>query len=132
VFFSSSADYLNEMLARENQGLPSNSLTADQLFNEGKHIDPHEMQRLESASRHGQGMGRAVTSLLGAQARHEQGQPAPDKGSTSVLERSRLAIELDGGADHDTPYRFSLPVSLPQVLAWTRLLARVQRGELEP
>ena len=130
VFFSSSVDSLNEMLARENQGLPSNSLTADQLFNGSKHIDPHEMQRLESAGRPGQGM--AVTSLLGAQAWHEQGQPAPDKGSTSVLERSRLAVELDGSADHDTPYHFSLPASLPQVLAWTRLLARVRRGELEP
>jgi hypothetical protein len=130
VFFSSSVDYLNEMLARENQGLPSNSLMADQLFNGSKHIDPHEMQRLESADRPGQGM--AVTSLLGAQAWHEQGQPAPDKGSTSVLERSRLAVELDGSADHDTPYRFSLPASLPQALAWTRLLARVRRGELEP
>lgn len=132
VFFSSSADYLNEMLARENQGLPSNSLTADQLFTEGKPVDPQEMQRLESAGGPGQGMGRAVTSLLGAQAWHEQGQGVPAQGSTSVLEKSRLAIELDGGADHDTPYRFSLPASLPQVLAWTRLLARVKRGELEP
>lgn len=133
VFFSSSVDYLNEMLARENQGLPSNSLTADQLFNESKHIDPREMQQVESASGPGQGMGTAVTSLLGgAQAWHEQGQCVPAQGSTSVLERSRLAIELDGSGDHDTPYRFSLPVSLPQVLAWTRLLARVRRGELEP
>src|SRR5260370_1269601 len=39
VFFSSSVDYLNEMLARENQGLPSNSLMADQLCNGSKHID---------------------------------------------------------------------------------------------
>jgi hypothetical protein len=132
VFFSSSVDYLNGMLARENQGLPSNSLTADQLFDGSKHIDPHEMHLLESAGRSGQGMGIAVTSLLGAQAWHEQGQCVPAQGSTSVLERSRLAIELDGSADHDTPYRFSLPISLPQVLAWTRLLARVQRGELEP
>ena len=132
VFFSSSVDYLNEMLARENQGLPSNSLMADQLCNGSKHIDPHEMQRLESAGRPGQGMGTAVTSRLGAQAWHEQGEPAPDKGSTGVLERSRLAGELDGSADHDTPYHFSLPASLPQALAWTRLLARVRHGELEP
>lgn len=132
VFCSSSVDSLNEMLACENQGLLSNSLAADQLVNGSKHIDPREMQRLESAGGPDQGMGTAVTSLLGAQAWHEQGQCVPDKGSTSVLERSRLAGELDGSADHDTPYRFSLPVSLPQVLAWTRLLARVQRGELEP
>jgi hypothetical protein len=132
VFFSSSVDSLNEMLARENQGLPSNSLTVDQLFNGSKHIDLREMQQVESAGGSDQSMGTAVTSLLGAQAWHEQGHYAPDKGSTSVLERSRLAVELDGSADHDTPYRFSLPASLPQVLAWTRLLARVRRGELEP
>ena len=57
VFFSSSVDYLNEMLARENQGLPSNSLMADQLCNGSKHIDPHEMQRLESAGRPWPGHG---------------------------------------------------------------------------
>ncbi len=132
VFFSSSVEYLNEMLARENQGLPSNSLTAEQLFNGSKHIDPGEMQQVESAGSPGQSMGTTVTSLLGAQARHEQSQRVPVQGSTSVLEMSRLAVELGGSADHDTPYRFTLPTSLPQVLTWTRLLARVQRGELEP
>src|SRR5260370_37243936 len=102
---------------------------AVQRHNGSKHIDPREMQRLESEGDPGRGTGPTVTSLLGAQAWHEQGQHAPDKGSTSVLERSRLAVELDGSADHDTPYRFSLPVSLPQALAWTRLLARLRRGE---
>jgi len=132
VFFASSVACLDEMLACEDQGLPSSFLTADQLFNGGKPIDPHEMQQVESAGGPGQSMGTVVASLIGAQACHEQGQSAPDKGSTSVLERSRLAVELNGSADHDTPYRFSLPASLPQILAWTRLLARVQRGELEP
>jgi hypothetical protein len=28
-------------------------------------------------------------------------------------------------------YTFSLPVSMPQTLAWTKLLVKVQRGELE-
>jgi hypothetical protein len=36
------------------------------------------------------------------------------------------------GGDHDLPYRFSLPLSLPQVLAWMTLLAKVQRSELHP
>jgi hypothetical protein len=44
----------------------------------------------------------------------------------------RLAVEFESGTDHDIPYTFTLPGSLPQVLAWARLLARVQRGELEP
>ena len=33
--------------------------------------------------------------------------------------------------DHDVPYHFALPLSLPQVLAWMRLLGKVQRGEVE-
>jgi hypothetical protein len=44
VFFSSSVDYLNEMLARENQGLLSNSLTVEQLLNGSGRIDQLEMQ----------------------------------------------------------------------------------------
>jgi hypothetical protein len=89
VFFASSVAGLDEMLACENQGQPSNSLTADQLFDGSKHIDPGEMQQLESAGGPDQSMSAVVTSLLGAQARQEQGQSAPDKRSTSVLERSR-------------------------------------------
>jgi len=52
--------------------------------------------------------------------------------SMNSLERERLEQELGTGGDHDVPYRFALPLSLPQVLAWMRLMGRVQRGELEP
>ena len=36
------------------------------------------------------------------------------------------------GGDHDTPYTFTPPSTLRQALAWTRLLAKVHRGEGEP
>src|SRR5437764_13375997 len=62
VFFSSAIQSLDEMLARENQGLASNSLTAEQLFNGGKPILPPEMNQL--ASERSTGMGRVGTSLL--------------------------------------------------------------------
>jgi len=52
--------------------------------------------------------------------------------SMSSLERRRLEQELGPGGDHDVPYIFALPLSLPQVLAWMRLLGRIQRGEEEP
>src|SRR5579859_7386249 len=81
VFFSSSVEYLDEMLARENQGLASNSLTAEQLFNGSKHIDLREMKQLESECGPCQSMGTEVTSLLTEQACHEQSQRAPVKGS---------------------------------------------------
>src|SRR5258708_14111404 len=77
VFFSSSVDYLNEMLARENQGLPSNSLMADQLFNGSKHIDPREMQRLQSAVDPGHGTGTAGTYVLREQTSRGHWQRAP-------------------------------------------------------
>jgi len=53
-------------------------------------------------------------------------------GSMNALERRRLELELGPGGDHDVPYTFALPLSMPHVLAWMRVLAKVQRGELEP
>ena len=43
----------------------------------------------------------------------------------------RLEIELGEGGDHDCPYTWSLPPEIPHVLAWTKLLARRARGEVE-
>ena len=57
---------------------------------------------------------------------------APESNCLSLLDKKRLEIELGPGGDHDESYNFALPVSMPQVLAWMRLLARVHRGELEP
>jgi hypothetical protein len=56
----------------------------------------------------------------------------PGFGDTNPLERKRMEIEDGPGGDHDIPHCFSLPVSMPQLLAWTRLQTRVQAGELEP
>jgi len=48
------------------------------------------------------------------------------------LERARHDLESGAGGDHDVPYSFALPPSTPQVLAWMKLLIRVQHGELHP
>ena len=87
VFFSSSAEGMDAMLSRQNQGLVSNSVSADQL----------------------------LTSR-----------------SINVSEIKRLEFELRSVGDHDEPYTFTLPTYTPQLLAWTKLLARVQSGELQP
>ncbi len=55
-----------------------------------------------------------------------------NEGSMHMLERRRLELELGPGGDHDVPYTFTLPLTMPPVLAWMRLLAQVQRGEVEP
>jgi hypothetical protein len=50
----------------------------------------------------------------------------------NTLEVTKLELELNDGGDHDIPYEFTLPASLPQLLAWTRLMHKVRNGELEP
>jgi hypothetical protein len=47
-----------------------------------------------------------------------------------TLESRRLELESGAGGDHDVPYRFVLPPSMPQVFVWMRLLANRERGEL--
>ncbi len=87
VFFSTSVEEMDEMLTRENQGLVSTSVTADQLLS-------------------GQGM--------------------------NTMDIMRLELELSQSGDHDAPYTFELPVSIREVLTWTKLLTKVQCGELVP
>ncbi len=53
-----------------------------------------------------------------------------DKHSVSWIEVRRLEIELGSGGDHDVPYTWSLSSSTTHVFAWTKLLARRERGEL--
>ena len=54
-----------------------------------------------------------------------------DKHCMSWIEVRRLEVELGAGCDHDLPYTCSLPPSAPHVLAWTKLRAMRERGELE-
>src|SRR5215469_2587373 len=138
VFSSGSCEEIDEQLARENQGLGSSSVTAAQFLQERLIRSPEMAQgtpeRDEGADR------RWQPSLMGAIA--ARSHPSVKENGTegnglcatgmSALERRRLELELDAGGDHDVPYHFALPRSLPQVLAWMRLLGRVQRGEVEP
>ncbi len=41
--------------------------------------------------------------------------------SFNMLDVRSCQSEQGGPKSHNTPYRFSLPVSTPQLLAWTRL-----------
>jgi hypothetical protein len=54
-----------------------------------------------------------------------------DRYRVSWIEVRRLEMELGAGSDHDCSYTWSLPPSGPQVLAWKKLLARRDRGEVE-
>jgi hypothetical protein len=122
VFFSSSIECMDLMLDRENEGLASNSITAEQFLKGRRSINSPEMTRLESESGPRESIGRVVSSL--------DKEQALNVGSMNALDTRRLEVELGEIGDHDTPYKFSLPTSMPQALAWTKLLVKVQAGEL--
>jgi hypothetical protein len=140
VFSSSSREGLAEQLEQENKGLTSHSVTAAQFLHErmlrppaggvvprfivGNSLEPEGGTSLERGS-------IAVISQPSVNECVGEGSALENRGM-SALERRREELESGPGGDHDLPYSFSLPLSLPQVLAWMTLLARVHRGELHP
>lgn len=55
-----------------------------------------------------------------------------DKHRVSWIEVRRLEVELGAGGDDDQPYTWSLPPSGAHMLAWAKLWALRERGELVP
>lgn len=129
VFSSTCKEEMAEMLNRENNGVTSGSLTAGQFLQaRGLQVqNPSAQVTIEKTVR------RPTAVAIDSSMReiHSTSYPAYAS-SISLLDQRRLQIELGSGGDHDTPYRFSLPVSTPQLLAWIRLLARMQTGEWQP
>ena len=123
IFSSSSQEDLNEQLVQENQGLVSTSVPATQFLQE-RRITPQGVMREASA---GGTRANEPTAPIATLT-----EPSPHESSTSPLDKRREELERGAGGDHDLPYSFALPPSMPQVLAWMRLLAKVQRGELQP
>jgi len=116
-FSSSSRQGLEEKIEQENKGLIR---------------PPAEMQRTSEPER-GISLVRVAIAGISQQPVNEPGRGgrALESRSMCALER-RQELESGHGADYDLPYKFSLPLSLPQVLAWTRLLAKVHCGALQP
>ncbi len=153
VFTASSKEELQEQLSRENNGLVSGSVTATQFLRE-RHLlvperapGPSQQSGSAQAAQQGSAIAAWAKDLWEQHALMNTAQ-AQQSGVTnatsllrestvrglgmSVLDQKRLEIELGPGGDHDIPDSFSLPAYMPQVLAWMRLLAKVQRSELEP
>jgi hypothetical protein len=129
VFSSSSRKEMDEQLVRENQGLGSPSVTAAQFLQE-RMIRSSE-GTWGTADRGAEGCQETAST----KTRLNEGRSAallPDERETSSLERRREEIESGAGGDHDSPYLFTLPPSMPQVFAWMRLLARIQGRQLQP
>ena len=131
VFYSSSREGLAEQLEQENEGLASTSVTAAQFLQE-RMIHTPAVVRRASAREEGTSLEKRAVAVISQQPVSEWGRggSALESRSMSVLERRREELESEPGGDHDLPYSFSLPFSLPQVLAWISLLVKVQQGEL--
>jgi hypothetical protein len=132
VFSCSSREGMNEQFVQVNQGLESTSVTAAQFLQE-RNIT--QQGTLWEASAHGTRRNERPTSIavvtepsLGEGSREAQ---SLDERGVSFLEKRRVELERGAGGDHDLPYRFTLPIAMPQVLAWVKRLVRVQQGDLD-
>lgn len=130
VFSSSSREDLEEQFIQENKGLGSASVTAAQ-FLQTRMIQSRGVTSVCGSRKH-QGTASITVSTETRLDESSRAAYALDARSMSLLERRRLELELGTGGDHDVPYNFALSLSMPQVLAWMRLLVRVHRGELQP
>jgi hypothetical protein len=131
VFSSSSREGLAEQFEQESKGLVSQSVTAAQFLSE-------RLMRLPmvqgTSEQEGEPSREMVFLAVTSQPLVNEGScggSALERRGMSALERRREELESGSGGDQDLPYRFSLPISLPQVLAWMRLLAKVYRGEVQ-
>ena len=133
VFSSSSREEMNEQLVRENQGLASTSVTAAQFLQERRLCSGGAAQGTSApgTQEHQEGSSIAVSTIVRLKVSPIAAHLL-DERSMSRLSRRRLELELGPGGDHDVPSSFALPPSIPQVLVWISLLARVQRGEIQP
>ncbi len=133
VFSSSSRESLQEQLVQENTGLGSPSVTAAHFLQE-RLIHSPEVTR-GTPEREG-GADQQMASIAVATQPSVNESSREGNGlvgrSMSALESRRLELELGPGGDQDVPYSFALSASMPQVLAWMGLLAKVHRGELQP
>jgi len=148
VFFATSRDFMNAMLKRENKGLLSNSVTVEQFLKSRKRIDGQNIRQLESELALQVDIKliarSVITGKLGDEhlsmqatssfesANYDTPEARGDNQERNLSGLMQEESEWSRGGDYDTPYSFALPVFMPQALAWARLLAKVQRGELEP
>jgi hypothetical protein len=114
VFESAAREDLSGRLPCDNSGVSSRSIPAAKFLSAGSD-------------------GPGATTRDTTNAAQDTGNPQAQalvQSRESFLDRRRTALEGGAGGDHDLPYRFSLPAAMPQLLAWVRLLTRVEHGDL--
>ena len=130
VFFASSAEALENMLAAENRGDASFSVTPEHLLSRGQPLALAEQQAAAEAQM--PALQQTLTMTASADAANEPEASAMllKTGSITMLEARRLELELGAGGDHDQPYQFAFPRRLPETRAWLRLREQIQQGNL--
>ncbi len=123
IFSSPCRETLNEQLVSQNQGHLTTSVPAPQFLQERRITWPAAMGEASTRGTPAE-EPRASIPATPSPSRNESGM--------SPLDKRREALERGAGGDHDLPYQFMLPTGMPQVLVWMRLLARVERGEVQP
>jgi len=131
VFSSTAKEDLNEQLLRTNRGEASQSATAAQFLQERK----ISLGEVTGETREQRAAERpAMVSVAGSRGQWVQQSSTRERFSGenrgSAVEWRRTELERGPGGDHDTAYTFVSATSLPQALAWIRLLGKVQRGEV--
>ena len=148
VFFATTTSIMNEMLVRENNGLLSNSITVEEFLESGRKIDGQYIKQVEFELGLQESMEliakSVITTKLGDESSSMQANSPVEPAIPAISEtmgnnwENSLMMQMwedsewSIGGDYDTPYTFELPVSMPQALAWARLLSMVQSGELIP
>lgn len=128
VFTASSKEALNEMLRQENNAAISGSVTAAQFLQERKLASSIPEQRITEQLI--QPTATVATPSTPSSMRKSLSTAGASDHNISSLDKMRLEIECGPGGDHDVPYRFTLPVSMPAIVTWICLQTRVQVGEL--
>jgi hypothetical protein len=130
---SSSRQGLQEQLEQKNQGRASAAVTAAHLLQERRIQLPAQV--CQPAERQDGTSPGSVSMAVPSQEPVRVGGGGETvllSRGVNAFERQREERESGSGGDHDLPYHFSLPHAVPHVLAWMTLLARVQRGEVQP
>jgi hypothetical protein len=151
VFTAPSNEELHEMLRRENQNQVSGSVAAAQFLQDRQLVGGERVQSASARHDASPTVPQRTDTVewatwdryIAAQAvRQEAGSVAcspsttyltaakePASLGTSSLDKRRMELECGAGGDHDSPYTFTLPISMPYVRAWLKLLSRVHNGE---
>ena len=140
VFSSSSREEMDEMLEQENNGQATHSVTAEQFLRERK-IQVKEagqpvLERAERVERtkheNEETSPHAPHHTIYTSLREINGYVVASYGrGIDSFEVKRLQLEDGAGGDHDLPYTFTLPSTLPQTLVWLDLMANVRQGILQ-